>query len=45
VRNNTDSLDEIRWQIVKTLLENFPKLKKRVREYLESKSKAFFEDL
>jgi hypothetical protein len=38
VRNNTNSLDEIRWQVVKAMLENFPKLRQRVKEYLEVKS-------
>jgi hypothetical protein len=37
VRNNTDNLDEIRWEIVKAMLENFPKLRQRVKEYLEAR--------
>jgi hypothetical protein len=35
VRNNTDcALDEIRWKIVKAMLDEFPQLAQRVKEYL-----------
>jgi hypothetical protein len=37
VRNNTDyTIDEIRWEIVRAMLENFPKLRRRVKEYLQA---------
>ena len=35
MRNNTDcALDEIRWKIVKAMLDEFPQLAQRVKEYL-----------
>jgi hypothetical protein len=37
VRDNTDNLDEIRWEIVKAMLEDFPKLRRRVIEYFKLK--------
>ncbi|MEM3536178.1 MAG: hypothetical protein QXF44_00215 [Candidatus Bathyarchaeia archaeon] len=30
--------DEIRWQVVKAMLEEFPSLKERVRNYLQEKN-------
>jgi hypothetical protein len=36
VRDNTESLDEIRWKIVKAMLDEFPQLAKHVREYLKA---------
>jgi len=35
VRNNTDApADEIRWKIVKAMLNDFPQLWQRAKEYL-----------
>jgi hypothetical protein len=28
--------DEARWKIIKAMLDNFPSLKKKAREYLEN---------
>jgi hypothetical protein len=36
VRDNTDNIDEIRWKIVKAMLDEFPQLAKRVKEYLKT---------
>jgi len=37
VRNNTDCLaDEIRWKIIKAMLNDFPQLRQRVKEYFEA---------
>ena len=34
VRNNTDCpADEIRWKIIKAMLNDFPQLRQRVKEY------------
>ena len=34
VRNNTDGpADEIRWKIIKAMLDDFPQLRQRVKEY------------
>jgi len=30
--------DEIRWQVVKAMLDEFPTLKEKARKYLEGKS-------
>ena len=36
VRNNTDCpADEIRWKIIKAMLNDFPQLRQRTKEYLE----------
>ena len=31
--------DEIRWQVLKSMLEEFPKLKEKTRKYLEEKNR------
>ncbi|MEM2537409.1 MAG: hypothetical protein QXK29_04640 [Candidatus Bathyarchaeia archaeon] len=31
--------DEIRWQVVKAMLDEFPKLREKVKEYLEKQPK------
>jgi hypothetical protein len=37
VRNNTDCVvDEIRWRVVKIMLDEFPQLAQRVKEYLKT---------
>jgi len=33
--NQRQENDEIRWQVLKAMLEEFPTLKKRVRTYLK----------
>jgi len=39
VRNNTDGpADEIRWKIVKAMLNDFPQLWQRAKEYFEAGS-------
>jgi hypothetical protein len=40
VRNNKQFLidDEIRWKIIKALLNDFPQLRQRVKEYLEAEA-------
>jgi len=30
--------DELRWQIIKTMLDEFPNLKEKVKEYLEKQN-------
>jgi uncharacterized membrane protein SirB2 len=32
--------DEIRWQVVKAMLEEFPTLKEKVKAYIEEKTKT-----
>lgn len=34
------SHDKIRWQIVKVLLDDFPSLKEKVKEYLENEASS-----
>ena len=38
VRNNT--CDEIRWQVIKAMLDEFPTLKERVKNYLKEEQKS-----
>jgi len=40
VRNNKQLLidDEIRWKIIKALLNDFPQLRQRTKKYLEAKA-------
>jgi len=39
VRNNTDCVvDEIRWEIIKAMLNDFPQLRQRVKEYFGAES-------
>ena len=33
--------DEVRWQVVKALLDEFPSLKERVKKYLKTPAQAF----
>ncbi|MGB9676950.1 MAG: hypothetical protein ACPL0C_07185 [Candidatus Bathyarchaeales archaeon] len=33
------NVDEIRWQVVKAMLEEFPSLKTKVKEYLKNEEK------
>ncbi|MEM3443025.1 MAG: hypothetical protein QXZ02_06955 [Candidatus Bathyarchaeia archaeon] len=33
--NRTSKTDEIRWQVIKAMLEEFPTLKERVKNYLD----------
>jgi hypothetical protein len=41
VRNNTDyAIDEIRWNIIKAMLDESPKLAQRVKEYLCGKARS-----
>jgi len=36
VRNNTcDGVEEIRWQVIKAMLDEFPILKERAKNYLK----------
>lgn len=37
VRNNT--CDEIRWQVIKAMLDEFPTLKEKVEDYLKEEQK------
>jgi len=37
VRNNT--YDEIRWQVIKVMLDEFPTLKENVEDYLKEEQK------
>ena len=30
------NLEEIRWQVIKTLLDEFPALRRRIKEYLQA---------
>jgi heme oxygenase len=42
VRNNTDcALDEIRWKIVKAMLDEFPQLAQRSKNVLQPKEATF----
>ena len=36
---NSEKDDEIRWQVIKAMLEEFPSLKLRVQKYLKEKKK------
>jgi len=42
VRNNTydDAVGEIRWQVINALLDDFPTLKERVKNYLKVEQKS-----
>jgi hypothetical protein len=53
VRNNTcdDAVGEIRWQVIKAMLDDFPTLKEKAKDYLKeqnrnnlSKKKSFKAD-
>ncbi|MCK4434418.1 hypothetical protein KAU92_02920 [Candidatus Bathyarchaeota archaeon] len=37
MRNNT--CDEIRWQVIKAMLDEFPTLKEKVEDYLKEEQK------
>jgi len=36
---NNNNSKEIRWQVVKALLDNFPDIRRRVEEYLREEQK------
>jgi len=38
VRNNTS--DEIRWQVIKAMLDEFPTLKEKVEDYLKEEQES-----
>jgi len=42
VRNNTcdDTVGEIRWQVIKAMLDEFPTLKEKAKNYLKEEQKS-----
>jgi hypothetical protein len=38
--NTLSKIEEIRWQVIKAMLNEFPTLKERVRSYLEEGQKS-----
>lgn len=37
MRNNTQNLADIRWEVLKSMLDDFPQLRDRVEHYLRGK--------
>ena len=37
VRNNTQNLADLRWEVLKSMLDEFPQLRDRVEQYLRAK--------